>query len=225
MSSSAAVELARRLKALPLLKSGGITGFMVAFFAGYFATLNHPVFRVRVMPETGFDRWLGFQSWTVGVYCTLWVYVLIPPALIERGRELLRYGAAAAALALTGLGIFVLWPTKVAMQGTGFLKTVDLGGNACPSLHAAFAVFSAICISRLLRRLGAPAAADAVNWLWCAAILYSTLATKQHVLLDLLAGSLLGWGTTWCYRGPEAAGQTVAKNGSPAATAANAARY
>jgi membrane-associated phospholipid phosphatase len=112
----------------------------------------------------------------------------------------------------------------VATLGTGFLKTVDLGGNACPSLHAAFAVFSAICIRRLFRSLGMPGYAETLNWIWCAAILYSTLATKQHVLLDLVAGSLLGGGATLGYRGPLAA-QTGAMNGSPAATAANAARY
>jgi len=202
MSSSVAVELIRRLKALPLLKTVGITAFMCAFFAGYFATLNHPLFRVRYMPQTTFDRWLGFKPWTVSLYCTLWLYVLIPPALICRARELLHYGAVAAALAVTGLGIFLVWPTKVVSQGTGFLKTVDLGGNACPSLHAAFAVFSAFCAARLLRGLGLPAFAQVLNWLWCAAILYSTLATKQHVLLDLIAGAALGWGTALVYRGP-----------------------
>jgi hypothetical protein len=224
MSPSVAAELTGRLKSLPLLKTVGITAFMGAFFAGYFATLNHPLFRVRIMPQTDFDRWLGYRPWTVTLYCTLWLYVLIPPALIGRARELLRYGAVTGVMALTGLGLFLLWPTKVAMQGTGFLKTVDLGGNACPSLHAAFAVFSAICISRLLRGLKVPGYAEVINWLWGAAILYSTLATKQHVLLDLAAGSLLGWGTTLWYRGPVAA-QTGAMNGSPAATAANAARY
>jgi membrane-associated phospholipid phosphatase len=224
MSPSVAAELTRRLKSLPLLKTVGITAFMCAFFAGYFATLNHPLFRVRYMPQTGFDCWLGFQPWAVSLYCSLWLYVLIPPALIGRARELLRYGAVAGLLALTGLVIFLLWPTKVATQGTGFLKRVDLGGNACPSLHVAFAVFSAICISRLFRGLGVPGYAQVLNWLWCAAILYSTLATKQHVLLDLAAGSVVGWGVTLWYRGPLAA-QTGAMNGSPAATATNAARY
>jgi len=187
---SNALSISARLRALPLLKTVGITAFMCAFFAGYFATLNHPVFRVRTMPATAADRWLGYQPWTVSLYCTLWVYVLM------------HYGAVAAALAVTGLGIFLVWPTKVVSQGTGFLKTVDLGGNACPSLHAAFAVFSAICIGRLLRGLGLPAFALVLNWLWCAAILYSTLATKQHVLLDLIAGAALGWGTALVYRGP-----------------------
>jgi hypothetical protein len=107
-------------------------------------------------------------------------------------RALLRYGAVAAALAAIGLGIFFLWPTAVAPQGSGFLKTIDRGGNACPSLHAAFAVLTALCLERMLRRMGAPRAVRAANWLWCAAILYSTLATKQHVCADLAGGLVLG---------------------------------
>lgn len=185
-------SLTQRLKALPLLKAFGITGFMVIFFVAYFATLKHPLFPVHQMPELALDRWIGFQPGTVWLYCTLWVYVLLPPALIGEARALLRYGAVAGILALIGLAIFVLWPTTVAMQGTGFLKTVDLGGNACPSLHAAFAVFSAISLGRILRALPAPAIFNAVSWLWCVAILYSTLSTKQHVSLDLVAGSALG---------------------------------
>jgi membrane-associated phospholipid phosphatase len=30
------------------------------------------------------------------------------------------------------------------------------------------------------------------NWVWCAFIIYSTLAIKQHVMWDVLAGLLLG---------------------------------
>ncbi len=74
----------------------------------------------------------------------------------------------------------------------GRLKAADASGNACPSLHAAFAVFSAVWIGRLLRRLGAPVLFHAANLCWCAGILYSTIATRQHVAVDLYAGTLLG---------------------------------
>jgi len=192
LGSSFAAAAVQRLKALPWLKSFGISGFMVLFFMGYFATLNHPLWAVRQMPEGSVDRWISYQPWTVGIYCTLWLYVLLPPALMGTARGLLRYGAVAGILAAVGLGIFMLWPTRVALQGTGFLKSVDLGGNACPSLHAAFAVFTAVCLQRFLRRLEAPRVLIVLSWLWCAAILYSTLSTKQHVSLDVLAGSVLG---------------------------------
>jgi membrane-associated phospholipid phosphatase len=32
----------------------------------------------------------------------------------------------------------------------------------------------------------------ALNWIWCLGILYSTVATRQHVFLDVLAGAALG---------------------------------
>jgi membrane-associated phospholipid phosphatase len=192
METTFAPEAFRRLKALPLLKAVGISGFMVLFFVGYFATLKHPLFPVRIMAEGPLDRIIGYQPWSIWLYCTLWIYVVLPPALMIEPRRLIRYGAVAAALAALGLGIFLLWPTTVALQGTGFLKTLDRGGNACPSLHAAYAVFSALCLQRILRQLNAPRMASVASWLWCAAILYSTLATKQHVSADLAAGVIFG---------------------------------
>jgi len=44
----------------------------------------------------------------------------------------------------------------------------------------------------LLRELGAPQVVRAGNWLWCMGIVYSTLATRQHVAVDAVAGALLG---------------------------------
>jgi membrane-associated phospholipid phosphatase len=73
-----------------------------------------------------------------------------------------------------------------------FLKTIDASGNACPSLHVAFAVFTAIWFRHLLREMGAGRFVRALNWLWCLGILYSTMAIRQHVALDVLAGAALG---------------------------------
>jgi membrane-associated phospholipid phosphatase len=192
METVFAPEALRRLKALPVLKTVGISGFMVLFFAGYFATLKHPLFPVRLMAEGPLDRIIGYQPWSIWLYCTLWFYVIMPPALMIDPRALFRYGGVAAALAAVGLGIFLLWPTTVALQGTGFLKTLDRGGNACPSLHSAYAVFSAFCLQRILRLINAPRIILVASWLWCGTILYSTLATKQHVSADLVAGAVLG---------------------------------
>ncbi|MEY4489792.1 MAG: hypothetical protein RIQ79_2300, partial [Verrucomicrobiota bacterium] len=73
-----------------------------------------------------------------------------------------------------------------------FLKHADLAGNACPSLHAAFAVFTALWFERVLPSLGGGRAARALNLLWGALIVFSTLATRQHVALDTLFGCVLG---------------------------------
>jgi membrane-associated phospholipid phosphatase len=59
-------------------------------------------------------------------------------------------------------------------------------------MHAAFAVFTAIGFERILRQMGAGRLVRALNWLWCLGILYSTIAVRQHVSLDILAGAVLG---------------------------------
>ncbi|HWI11567.1 MAG TPA: phosphatase PAP2 family protein, partial [Burkholderiaceae bacterium] len=76
--------------------------------------------------------------------------------------------------------------------GFGVLKGVDAAGNACPSLHVAVAIFTAIWIDHVLRQARAPLALRAVNIGWFALIAWSTLAIKQHVVLDVAAGMLLG---------------------------------
>lgn len=182
------------------LKTFGITAFMFAFFSGYIYLLRHALFPVTVMPLTAIDRLVPFQPDWLPVYASLWVYVSLPPGLLKTRRELYYYGAAVGSLCLAGLGIFLLWPTAIPTaeidwgQFPGFaaLKGIDAASNACPSLHVATAVFSAYWLQRLIGELNAPLRLNLLNWLWCIAIAYSTLATKQHVALDVVAGSLLG---------------------------------
>ena len=77
------------------------------------------------------------------------------------------------------------------------LYAVDSNGNACPSLHVAASVMSCLWLYVMLRKVGAPAWLNAANLLWCAGIVFSTMATKQHLLLDVLAGALLGVAVGW----------------------------
>ena len=72
------------------------------------------------------------------------------------------------------------------------LKGIDVGGNACPSLHVASAVFTAVWLGRIFAIVNAPSAMRWLNWLHCLAILWSTVATRQHVVLDVLAGAVVG---------------------------------
>lgn len=189
-----------RLKAHWLLKLIGMPGFLAVFFLGYFLVLNFPGSSPVEMPVTALDRLVGFHPGALVLYVSLWIYVFIPPSLMGDRSELIGYALFAAGLALAGLAVFLLWPTSVPVfaidwkryEGFAYLKSVDRSGNACPSLHVAFAVFSAFAIGRLLRQIGAPRVLRVLNWCWCAGIAFSTLATKQHVAVDLAAGAILG---------------------------------
>ncbi|MDI1247266.1 MAG: phosphatase PAP2 family protein [Lacunisphaera sp.] len=178
----------------------GISLGMSVFFAVYFWVLRHPLYPVTIMPLTAIDRWIGFQPAALPLYLSLWLYVVLAPSLLTSRRELVACGLAWTALSAIGLGIFLRWPTIVPRPAIdwslhpslAFLKSVDASGNACPSLHVAFAVFTAFALGRILRKLGAGPGMRAGNWLWCLVILYSTVATLQHVFLDVVAGAALG---------------------------------
>jgi membrane-associated phospholipid phosphatase len=96
--------------------------------------------------------------------------------------------------------VFYLWPNAVPpahiawdrYPGMAFLKGVDAAGNACPSLHVATAVFAGFWLHWMLPILQLGTRARCLNVAWCAAIAYSTMATKQHVAIDVMAGALAG---------------------------------
>jgi membrane-associated phospholipid phosphatase len=58
----------------------------------------------------------------------------------------------------------------------------------------AAALFSGVWLDVLLREIGAGRMVRRANWVWCVGIVYSTMATKQHVAIDVLTGMILGLG-------------------------------
>jgi membrane-associated phospholipid phosphatase len=192
--------IGERVRAWWLAKALGTVLGMAIFFLIYFWLLRHPIFPVTVMPLTAVDRWIGFFPEALPLYLSLWIYVSLGPALLIERRELVSYGIAALALSAIGLGVFLVLPTAVPQLDVdwsqhaafGFLRSIDASGNACPSLHVAFALFTAIGLERLLRQMEAKRVVRAFNWLWCAGISYSTIAVHQHVAIDVVAGAALG---------------------------------
>jgi membrane-associated phospholipid phosphatase len=193
-------RLTRRMRRHFLLKLVGTTVFVCLFFVGYLHVLHHPAFAVTVMPLTALDALIVFQPQALFAYLSLWLYLGMGPGLQLTFLELVAYAAWLCALCLVGLSIFYWWPTQVPAlpfdvsvhPGFEMLKGIDAAGNACPSLHVAVAAFTLIRVRAVLRRIGAPLALELCNAAWFAAIAWSTLATKQHVVLDVVAGALLG---------------------------------
>lgn len=186
-------------------KALGTTAFTTLFFAAYIHLLKNPAGPVIVVPRTWLDTLIGFHPAALIPYLSLWLYVSLPPILLVRRSDLLAYGLRIGLMCLSGLAIFYFWPTAVPPMdvdwarypGMAFLKGVDAAGNACPSLHVATALFSAIWLDVFLKRFGSPGWVRVVSALWCLAIIWSTIATFQHVALDALAGALLALVFAW----------------------------
>jgi len=192
-------EVWPRIKVAPILKTVGLTVFLTIFFIIYLWLLKNPRTAVTMMPNTAIDLAIPFQGSALVLYVSLWIYVGLPTLLFGSRRSLVAYGFAACALCLIGLGCFYLWPTAIIRPdidwgrypGFAFLQHIDAAGNACPSMHVASAVFSAIWLDRLLRAMRVGLTPRLLSALWCLGIVYSTMATKQHVALDALGGVAL----------------------------------
>jgi membrane-associated phospholipid phosphatase len=148
------------------------------------------------------------------------VYVTIPSALTASRV----YAWTIGVVCLVGLACFFIWPTAVpppgfdraGYPGFGVLAGLDAAGNACPSLHVATALFAAIWLDALLREMGAGRVTRGVSWTWCLAIVYSAMATKQHVAIDVAAGAALGVAGALLSVGrwaPSVTGAAVARRG------------
>jgi membrane-associated phospholipid phosphatase len=190
------------------LKSVATASFMAAFFYGYFAILHAPMFPVTTMGTTRIDDWIPFWPSAFYMYASLWVYTSLVPALQPNFPRLLLYGVGIGLLCLTGLVFFFFFPTAVPYASADWfndpalvvLRKIDMTGNACPSLHVASAIFTAICLHRQLTSMHCPVWLKTTSWVWCVFIVYSTLAIKQHVLWDALAGMVLGVVIAFAYQ-------------------------
>lgn len=193
-------QIASRMIFLWPLKAAGTTLFMFLFFWAYFGILRNPLFPATLMPLTELDQWIPVTALAFPVYVSLWVYTSLPAALLKEARTLTVFGVWMAAMCLFCLAIFWVFPTVVPPAGIDWalypemaiIKDVDANGNACPSLHVASAVFAAIWLDRLVRSISPSLALRWAIWLHCLAILWSTVATRQHVVIDVLAGAVVG---------------------------------
>ena len=167
-------------------------------------TIPHPPVAARIRAERGLKLALvvGLNLW---VYLSIYLLMPLGPVLMPHWRQLLRYAAGIMLISLLADMIFVFWPTIYPRPGAAettlayrLLVRVDNPFHAFPSFHAAFAVYSAFCAGLVRREMRLLAAWEAGVWLWTALILFATLATKQHMFADIVAGSALGGAAFVC---------------------------
>ncbi|MBK6751161.1 MAG: phosphatase PAP2 family protein [Pyrinomonadaceae bacterium] len=153
---------------------------------------------VRYSPALELDRALPLlPSWAL-VYGALYLFLILLPIFVVRHDELVRrmFNAYLLTWITAYLFFFVLYPTVAPrpeiITGEGFgtwglraLYSADPPYNCFPSLHVAHSFVSALACSRVHRGLGV------VATIFATLVAVSTLLTKQHFMLDLIAGIFL----------------------------------
>ncbi|MEW5919258.1 MAG: phosphatase PAP2 family protein, partial [Gemmatimonadota bacterium] len=138
-------------------------------------------------------------AWSL-VYGSLYAFLIVLPVLVVRQPEHIRRTVHAyLSVWILSYVIFLVYPTVASrpqdVLGDGFgvwglrsLYGADPPYNCFPSIHVAHSFVSALTLHRVHKRLGLIA-------LLCATLVaLSTLYTKQHYVVDVIAGMLLALG-------------------------------
>ena len=149
------------------------------------------------VPELALDRVVPLQPAWALVYGSLYLFLIILPVFVVRQEEHIRRTVSAYLVVWIAAYIcFLVYPTVAPrptevigqgffVWGLRFLYSADPPYNCFPSLHVAHSFVSALTCYRVHRGLGIAAA------LCATLVAVSTLYSKQHYILDVIAGIFL----------------------------------
>lgn len=171
---------------------------LLYWFSGFMAETMSP----RVLPLSPIDRLVPLLPGTVWIYLSIY-FVYAASCILQKDLE--AYAKFLRSYLLAYLGstlIFLLFPTTFprelfALQtGPGattservlvLFRLWDRPTNCLPSMHVASAVLAALPFRDRQPRL------FVAFLIWAAAIGVTTVTTKQHYVIDVVAGVLFGW--------------------------------
>jgi membrane-associated phospholipid phosphatase len=176
----------------------------LAFAAGYaiFCALYIWTGRVHLgrpatLPMFAIDRLIPFIGWTVWIYHTQFFFLLLSVRALKTAAIISRAFYSMALASAFSFIAFFFYPTTIARppvetggltaQAFQLLYAIDAASNCLPSLHAALAWLAALAVAEERARFAAFAV------LWAALISISTMTTKQHYFIDVMAGLAVAW--------------------------------
>ena len=145
-----------------------------------------------------------WPAW-IAIYGSLYMCAFLLPLVVVRGRELFRQSMKAYLFVMLAsyLG-FWFYPTVAPLTEkavvSGFAEwslqlfyDIDQPYGCFPSLHVAYSFVGALACYRMHRGVGVAAS------LWSVLIGLSTVYTKQHFVVDAIAGGILGIAGYWLF--------------------------
>jgi membrane-associated phospholipid phosphatase len=178
--------------------------FNCLFWTAYELMSRHAFFPPRTVPLTWLDLNVPFQPVPWGwIYLSQFSFTSVIPWLLSTKEGIRRYMAGLCFMTAVSFLFFLFFPVAAPRPlDTGadlsmrWIITYDKLFNTFPSLHAGFLCYIGLLAWRLSGR-AMPLPLAAIGVAWGAAIMYATLATKQHYAVDLVAGGILGCVSDW----------------------------
>ncbi len=204
-------------RSLPTLALAAIATVLLCALLYYLPQRWH-VGTPALLPMTFVDRAVPFWPLSGLVYFAVFPFLAGTFASLRDFDQASRFLHVNLLAQIIGVLVFVLWPTTypralyplpadagpLAAALVAFCRTADLPVNCLPSLHVSTVV---LCLATL--RYCTPGGKGALPLLAGFAMIASTLTFKQHYLVDVIAGAVLGAGSWWlCFRWRITAGRT-----------------
>ena len=150
--------------------------------------------------ELTIDRAIPFLPWTISIYFLCYLFWIANYIICARQEKRLAYRflCADCLSKCVCLACFLIFPTtniRPAVEGGGiwnelmrFLYQADAADNLFPSIHCLVSWF---CYIGIRGKRNIPLWYRCFSCLAAFAVFFSTLATKQHVIVDVIGGVVL----------------------------------
>lgn len=171
--------------------------FIVVGGVFYLFTNNNASTSGAVDVQSGFEVYIPFVPWMIVVYYLIFPYLSLPIFLVKKYKDFFKVVIGLWIVTFASAVIFFLFPTTMerpeivdqGLIGMMFhaMRYVDGPFNMCPSLHVSSITFVAFAIRHFFPK----------SWFWnipiAVSICISTLLVKQHAIVDVFCGFLLGF--------------------------------
>lgn len=187
----------------------------ICLFVGVAATLilypltnRYHYIEPQLLPFTWVDSVMPFWPWTVWIYVTEYIIFFVAYFRLRDSLNTTKYFYSYLFILLFSVVVFIFYPVtfprhdfgleghpdNFSKWGLNVLRNhMDTPANCLPSLHVSSCYISSICFWSENRRL--------CLWMlaWSTLVAISTLTTKQHYLVDIIAALILTAAAYWFF--------------------------
>lgn len=184
---------------------GGIWTVIAVFL--YLSTNHYPIFTPRLLPMTSLDEAIPFIPQTIFIYLSEYPLFISVYLLAKELRNLNKYLYSFLFLQVVSVTIFLLFPTtyprdlfplpdtldRFSHYAFSSLRETDTPNSCLPSLHVSSCYLSAfVFLDEQKKKFW-------TFFIWATLVGVSTLTTKQHYIIDVIAGLGMAMIAYWLF--------------------------
>jgi len=170
---------------------------LAVFLIGYLVTNHFPLFEPRLLPVFEFEKQIPFIPQTGWIYTSDYVYLMVMTYLLRK-KPIDRYFWSFLTLNSINFSFYIAYPTifpreNFPIESINFgnlalhlARLVDAPTNCFPSSHIGACMLGALFLLTISRKH------FFIFLTWAALISLSTLTVKQHYIIDIPGGIIVG---------------------------------